>query len=117
MHATAVPFHDQQARIWSLTVRPEEYSAKQRNLRAFDGRIELCHAMMAFRKVVYYSAGKVKEFSAYFTQTSGRDAQSHRLAHDFNQHHYPALAVGHLVDAFDTSEWPIRQAHMLARLE
>jgi hypothetical protein len=60
-----------------------------------------------------YEAG----LSARFTQTGRCDTHGHGLAQDFDQHHDPALAVGHLVDAFDAGKRRLRQTHALARLE
>lgn len=47
----------------------------------------------------------------------GCNANPYLLGREFNQHGDAALAIGHLLDAFDTGRRRFRQTHAPARLE
>ena len=96
-HATAMPFHDQQARSASSNRGESEALNKQR--RAAKGLKDGC--IMPHRH----------DFKKCFERTSADLAQVGRcnphpylLGEQFDQHHDAALAIGHLVDAFDTGK-------------
>ena len=50
-HATAMPFHDQQARSAGFNRGSGAIKCSKRGCCKFDGRTELCHTVMTLRKV------------------------------------------------------------------
>jgi hypothetical protein len=88
---------------------------QQKDYRKFDRRTGLCHIVMILRKIFCQTGNNTSGLSARLAQTGWCDTHGHWLPQNFDQHHDPAFAIGHLVDAFNAGERRFRQTHTLVK--